>query len=298
MRLRNVVLVGALLLSGCISKIAINAVANTLSGSTGGSFTQDNDLQFVGESLPFVLKLMESVQESAPEHQGMLDTLCSSYTQYAVVYVQWPAEQLRYDDFDGYEAGMSRSRKFLRRAQAYCAGSLELLYPGFGEQLYFDTEAALAQTTVEDVPRLYWAGAVWLARISISKEDMEAIGELPFAAALLQRAMELDPEWEQGSLHEMMILLEPNLPMPGGLDRAREHYEVAVALSQGTTASPYLSLATSVSISNQNRDEFVELMNKALEVDVEAHPDNMLANLYAQEQALFYLDHLDDLFVE
>jgi len=39
-------------------------------------------------------------------------------------------------------------------------------------------------------------------------------------------------------------------------------------------------------------------MNKALEVDADAYPENQLSNLYSQEQAQFYLDHLDDLFVE
>jgi len=299
MSLRNVALLaGTLVVSGCISKIATNAVADTLSGTTGGSFTQDNDLQFVGESLPFVLKLMESVHEATPQHQGMLDTLCSSYTQYAVVFIQWPAEQLRYDDYGAYEAGLVRSRKFLRRAQGYCAGALEVAHPGFAGQLIAHTDDALARATEDDIARLYWAGAAWLARISISKEDMEAIGELPFAAALLQRASALNPDWDHGSLHEMMVLVEPNLPMPGGLERAREHYEVAVELSQGTRASPHLSLAVSVSVSQQNRDEFVSLMNKALEVDADAYPENQLSNLYSQEQAQFYLDHLDDLFVE
>ena len=108
--------------------------------------------------------------------------------------------------------------------------------------------------------------------------------------------MAIDPDWGDGSLHEMMILLEPASPMPGGLDRARKHYDRALELSGGTRAGTYTSLATAVSVSEQKRDEFVELMGKALEVDASADPENQLANLYAQEQARFYLDHLDDLF--
>jgi len=291
-------LVATLASTGCVKKMAVNALSNAMAGDTGGSFTQDDDLQFVGDAIPFALKLMESLHDANPEHVGLNETLCSGYTQYAMVYVSWPAEEVRYDDFDAYEAGTARTRKFLRRAEGYCMGGLDLLHPGFSDQIYADPDLALADFTVDDVPFLYWTGAAWLARISISKEDMEAIGELPLAAALLQRALALDEDWDNGSIHDLMILLEPSLPMPGGLERAREHYERAVELSGGTRASPYVSLGTSVSVTTQNREEFVSLMEKALEVDPAAHPEDQLANLYAQEQARFYLEHLDDLFIE
>lgn len=283
---------------GCVKKLAINAMASALSGDTGGAFTQDDDLQLVGDAIPFALKLMESVHEQTPEHEPLLETLCSSYTQYSLVYVKWPAEQVRYDDFTAYEAGIVRTRKLLSRAEGYCMAAWDLKHPGFSTLIKTDPAKATAQAEVADVPLLYWTGATWLSRISISKEDMEAIGQLPLAAALVKRAIELDEDWDRGSLHDLMVLLEPSLPMPGGNERAREHFERALELADGTRASPYVSLATSVSVTQQDRAEFTSLMEKALAVDPLASKPDELANLYAQEQARFYLDHLDDLFFE
>jgi hypothetical protein len=40
------------------------------------------------------------------------------------------------------------------------------------------------------------------------------------------------------------------------------------------------------------------MMELALAVDPHLSPDDQLANMYAQEQARYYLEHLDDLFVE
>jgi tetratricopeptide (TPR) repeat protein len=290
-------ILAALLLSGgCIQKLAINAIADTLSGTTGGAFTKDSDLQFVGEAIPFALKLMESVHAAAPTHGPLLDTLCSSFTQYAVVYVQWPAEQLKWEDYEAYREGNDRTRRFLDRALGYCMASFELERPGFLELVRTDRDAAFEGLDEGDVYHLYWTGAAWLARISISKEDPFAIGDLPVASALLGKAIELDEDWGGGSLHEMMVLLEPSSPMPGGLERARKHYERALELSGGSRAGTYVSLATSVSVAEQNREEFVELLQRALQVDASASPDGQLANLYAQEQAAFYLQHVDDLF--
>jgi len=283
---------------GCIQKIAINSVANSLSGDGAGAFSRDSDIQFVGDSIPFAIKLMESIRDAAPKHAGIREAVCSSTTQYAMVYVAWPAEQVKYSDFDTYEAGERRTKAFLDRARGNCMDAFEITYPGFGEQIWTDTDTALARVKEEDVSLLYWTGASWLAKISKSKEDMEAIGELPMAAAFIERALELDGDWSKGALHDLAILLEPSLPMPGGNDRAREHYAQAIELAGGSLASPYVSLATSVSVVEQNREEFVKLLELALEVDPNASQDDQLANLYAQEQARYYLAHVDDLFVE
>ena len=59
-----------------------------------------------------------------------------------------------------------------------------------------------------------------------------------------------------------------------------------------------MSLATAVVQPAQDKARFVELLNKALEVDLDADPDNRLGNDYAQQRARFLLDHLDDLFLE
>ena len=291
-------LAGIALVPGCIKKIAVNAVANTLSGEGAGAFTRDNDLEFVGDAIPFAIKLMESIAEAAPKHSGIRWTLCSSYTQYAMVYVSWPADQVKDSDFDAYERGEARTVNFLERARGYCMAALELEYPGFEQEFMADSTAALSRVEAEHTGLLYWTGASWLARISKSKTSMDSIAELPLAADVIHRGLELDPDWADGSLHDIAILLEPNLPMPGGYERAREHFDKSIALSQGKLASPYVSLATTVSIGEQKREEYVELLNQALEVDASNDPDTELANTFAQEQARWYLDHIDDYFVE
>ena len=108
------------LTSGCsIKQIALNAVADELSGGTGGSFTNDPDLQFIGEALPFGLKLMEGINDGVPEHVAMKLTLASGFTQYAAVYVEWPAERRRHQDADHAAADQrSATRRLSREAMA------------------------------------------------------------------------------------------------------------------------------------------------------------------------------------
>jgi hypothetical protein len=68
----------------------------------------------------------------------------------------------------------------------------------------------------------------------------------------------------------------------------------AVERSKGLRASPYVALASTVSVKNQNVKEFTELLNRALAVDVSKKTDMRLANILAQRKARWLLDHRDD----
>ena len=283
--------------SGCIKKMAVNSLADSLASGASKALATDDDLLLVGDALPFALKLMEIFKEQAPDSVGLHEALAAGFVQYGMVFVQFPAEQNKYDDFAAYRAGLDRARKLFQRANGYAMTGMELLHPGFEARLEADPQAALAGTTAEDVGMLYWLGASWLATISNSRESPELIGDLPVATAIIDRCLELDEDWGDGSIHELLISLETSRPMPGGLDRARSHYDRVIELSGGVKASPYISLATATCIKTQDREQFEQLLLRALEVDVDASPDNRLANTYAQAKARFLLDHLDDLFL-
>ncbi len=285
-------------LTGCsIKQIALNAVADELSGGTGGTFSQDEDLQFVGESLPFALKLMEGINGGVPEHVGMKLTLASGFVSYGVVFVEWPGEQQKYDDFDAYRAAQKRAGGFYRRAANYALDALDLRHPDFRAQYAADADAVLAKMTAEDVPYLFWLAAAQISQASTDLEDPEMFGLFAVAASAMKRCFELDPDWEDGAIHEILISLEPSLPMPGGKERSKAHYDRAREIQGDRKAGPHVSYATAVALKNQDKELFVELLDKALSVDLEAHPDDRLANDYAQQKARFLLEHLDDLFL-
>lgn len=299
--LRGTALAGLLVLStlgtGCVKKIALNSLADALSSSTSGTFSQDEDLALVGDAIPFALKTMEALHGEAPDHRGLELALVSGFTQYGMVWVQWPAEQVKYSDFRTYQAGLERSRKLFLRARGYGFEGMEAEYPGFSERIFEDTDATLQATTTDDIPMMYWLGASWLAAISNSKEHPELIGQLPIAAALLHRCLELDESWDRGAIHELLISVEPSLPIPDGAERSQEHFDRAIELNGGVKAGPYVSLATAIIIDTQDREAFTSLLDAALAVDVEASPNDRLANEYAQQQARFLLDQIDDLFI-
>jgi hypothetical protein len=146
---------------------------------------------------------------------------------------------------------------------------------------------------------LYWTAAAWGSAINLGKDRAELLADLGAVRALMERGLTLDETYDGGAFHEAMIILEA-LPkeMGGSPERAREHFQRAVALSKGFKASPYVTLAQSVSVMTQNRTEFRELLEKALAVDPERDPSQRLATLVVQQQARQLLKRADDLFLE
>jgi predicted anti-sigma-YlaC factor YlaD len=85
--------------------------------------------------------------------------------------------------------------------------------------------------------------------------------------------------------------------MGGSPEHARQDYERALALSGGHDAGLFVSWAMSVAVPAQDRPGFDAAIERALAVDADATPANRLANLVAQQRALFLKRHADDLFL-
>ncbi len=286
--------------SGCsIKKIAVNKLGDSLA-SGGTTFASDDDPDLVGEALPFSLKLMESLLAESPQHRGLLLAASSGFTQYAFVYFQVPAEEAEGQDLAKADYLRTRARRLYLRARNYGLRDLEITHRGFESELRHDAKAAVRKAGSKDVPLLYWTAVSWGAAISVSKDDPEMISDQPIVEALIDRALELDPDYDSGAIHNFLITYESVRRTAGGdfAPRSRKHFERAVELTAGQSAAPYVAMATTVSVSEQDSEEFESLLKKALAVNPDARPEWRLTNLVMQRRARWLLAREDELFVK
>jgi predicted anti-sigma-YlaC factor YlaD len=295
-----------LFLQACsINKMAMKAVSNALTREGGANvFTSDSDPQLVGDALPFAIKMYESLLSVNPEHQGLLKASGSLFVMYANAFVQGPIEQLPRSSFDEREAAMERARKlYLRGFELLCRG-LELKYPGFGGAFSgaFPERAMpafLAKMKKEDVPSLYWAAVGGVSAFSINPFDIGLGLMIPDFLSFVERAYELDADFNSGALDEFLLLFYASVPESMGGDKARAalHFQKALEKSRGLLAGPYVSYAQAVSIPLQDYDTFKAHLETALAVDVDADPVNRLVNIISQRKARRLLDSAAYYFV-
>lgn len=285
--------------SGCsLRSMAVNAIVPTLANPD--VYLSEEDPQLVREALPFLLKTIESILDSEPDQDQALVFACTGFTLYGNAFLQVDAETAEWEgDYERSAVQRDRTWRVFVRARDYCLRSLELKYDDLGMRLRDDPVAALADTDVEDVDVLYLLGAAWGLAISNALDQPALIGDLPTVRALFGRALELDEGYDRGSLHAALIVLEALPPELGGSpERARAHLERAVELSGGLSAGPYVTFAAGVSVPEENRAEFEELLNTALAVDPDEDTSFRLLNLISQRRARSLLDQVDDLFFD
>jgi len=288
-----------LVASGCsIKKIAIKKLGDALAQS-GTTFASDNDPELVKDALPFSLKLIESLLAESPRHRGLLLAASSGFTQYAYAFVKEEADETEPENFAAASKMRLRARGLFLRARDYGVRGLETTHRGFGASLNKDPQLAVKAAKREDVPLLYWTAASWGLAITLSKNEPALIADQPVVEALIDRALELNEAFDAGAIHSFLISYEPARQGAEGdaLERARKHFDRAMALSGGFQAGPLVALAESVSIARQDRREFQSLLDRALAVDVNARPEYRLANLVTQRRARWLLSRIDDLFL-
>lgn len=286
-------------LNGCaVRQYAINRVSDALANG-GDTFAADNDPDLVRDASPFSLKMMESLLAENPRHRGLLLAAARGFTQYAYAYVQQAADEMEETDVAMAYAERDRARRLYLRARDYGLRGLALEQPDFFVQLRADPQAAVNRVKPEDVALLYWTGAAWAAAIAAGKDDPYLVADLPAVEALMMRAYAIDETFDSGALHVFLISYEMSRSAVSkdASQKAEEHFRRAVELSSGLQAAPYVALAESVMVQEQRRDEFAQLLNRALEVDIDKRPDWRLANLIMQRRARWLLAQTDQYFI-
>jgi predicted anti-sigma-YlaC factor YlaD len=289
-----------LALAGCatIKHSAVDTLGDALAAS-GTTFSADDDPQLIAAAAPFSLKLMESVLGERPQHRGLLLATASGFTQYAFAFVQQDADEIAEKDFAAGTAMHSRARRLYLRARDYGLRGLDVAHAGFSSRLRSDPRAAVRVADATDVPLLFWTAASWGAAISLSKDNAELIGDQGILESLIDRAVELNEQFDFGAIHSFLIAYEMARPAGAGdpADRARTHFQRALALSNQQQAGPFVTFAESVAIPRGQRAEFESLLKQALAIDADARPEWRLVNLVMQRRARWLLSRIDDLFL-
>jgi predicted anti-sigma-YlaC factor YlaD len=289
-----------LAVSGCsVRKFAVNKLGDSLA-SSGTTFASDDDPDFVGQAVPFSLKLIEGLLAESPNHRGLLFAATSGFTQYSYVWVQEPADEIEFADLEKSMALRIRARNLYLRARDYGLRGIAAKHPNFAATLRDNPQVAFRSTRKADVPLLYWTAVSWGAAISLSKDHPEIVAEQPQVEAMIDRAYELDPDFDHGVIDQFLISYEAARQGGKGdfAERCKLHFDRAVRLSNSQLASPYVSFAESVSIQKQNRHEFEDLLHQALAVDPNTRPEWRLSNRIMQRRARWLLAREEELFLE
>lgn len=277
-------------LSACVPRqLLVNGAADAL---TAQGQAEEEDIGLAREASAFYLKLSESLLRQSPGHLALAETVASGFTQYAYAFVASDAERLMGTDPKAAHPFNERARRLYLRAHRHAMAALELSNPGL--------KAALAQTTglpaglirPEQLGVAYWAAASWGAYIALSKDDPDAVADLPLAVRLAEGVWRTSPSFGQGAAASLMGNFEAARP-GGSTAQAAAYFDEAIQAGGGHNPAPYVAKAEAIAQPAGDRQAFEALLHQALSVGVQRMD---LSSQVMRVRAQWLLDSADDLF--
>jgi predicted anti-sigma-YlaC factor YlaD len=267
--------------------LLLRAAADQLAGQ---GQADEEDLLLARDASAFYLKLSESVLRQTPGHLPLAEAVAGGFTQYAYAFIALEADRIESTDAKAAQRMRERAARLYARAKRHAMAALEQHRPGFAEALA--GKASALQLPADQVAVAYWAAAAWGAYISLSKDQPDAVADLPQAIALARLAWARDPDHGDGALASLMGSFEAARP-GGSMRQAETYFNRAIAAGAGRSAGPWVAKAETLALAAGDRAGFEAMLRQAISIAT-GHPS--LANALMRERAQWLLDSADDRF--
>jgi hypothetical protein len=271
-----------LVLVGCAA--LVRPATSRFGEDLSAAILDQDDVATVRDGAPAYLLAVDGLLEGDPSNTSLLLTGARLYGAYAAAFVEEDERRRRLWD---------RALRYARRA--LCNASRRVCEAV--DRPYDEFVASLAGAGRGDVPALYGFGATWAGWVQAHADDWGAIAEIPKIEALMQRVLELDEAHERGAAHLYLGVLLTQRPasLGGQPERAREHFERALTLSEGRNLTAKVLYARQYARLVFDRPLHDRLLGEVVDADPEA-PGLTLGNTLAQEEARRLLAEADDYF--
>lgn len=288
-------------LAGCnLARIAARSSAR-VSAVGGGAMEQYFDLEIAGAAMPSTIMQLESMIRADPENRQLLLSLTRTYVGYAYGFVEDHVEQLELEQGDYRAAAEQRARAHRMYLRAKDLGwyRLGLDADGLGaamargEQAFRDVLRREFRDR-EDAPALFFTGSAWASAIGTSEEGLSDSADLPFARALVERSVALDPGYQSASGLGFLGALEAQVP-DGDLERSRSYFEDAIARTDRHAFTLLVNMANTYAVQTQDRALYQALLQEVLTASDE-RPEARLPNLVARRRAVRHMAQIDSKF--
>jgi len=244
----------------------------------------------------FVDRSEQNIEKDPDDHMKLLDG-CESITKYAFGFIMEKADRISMNNYSEGKILYYDANNYFERAVKYCDRSLQVQYIDYINWLKGQNEE-VQLFNEKDIPYLYWTAAGYAGAILSSRGDPTWVIQLPRVGRLLESALSLNPDWNKGALYNAMIsyTMTRHDPPPNKVEVAEEYFKKAIEASNGLDLGPYVTMAESVCITEQDKNNFTNLLYQALSIDINGDPDLRLTNYINQNRAQWLLDNINEFF--
>ena len=206
-----------LLVSGCSMNQLVAQSSRGLIEVGVRSMNQEGDLELARAAIPANLKLTESLIIELPKDAGLRMVAAQGFYGYAFGFVE--------------DESPERASRLYKRGLDHALAGLTLV--GAGTNLLEASPDEIAERVKslgpDAAPGLFWVASNWAKWIDLNRNDPARIADLPKTARLMQRVLELNPDFYFGGPHLFFgVYYGGRPPMLGGdFIKSAQHFDQA-----------------------------------------------------------------------
>lgn len=284
------VVVVAIVTSGCsMSKIGLRQTAG-MAIQMQPVYEREPDLKLAETALAANLKFLEGLVEIDPDNIELLAVTAKSFSQYGYGFAE--SDILSAEHSGNKVAGVEARRRAIAiydRSRLYGLRALSKIDPDFANAASVDMSTLknrLSLLSMDDLPALYWAAFAWGNQLRLDTDRPSRLAELAVVYAMMSRVLELDETFRYGGAHLFMGAYYSVLPVfAGGPERARQHFDIAIEISQGRYLLSKLALIEYHCLRTGDTILAQEILAEIVQSDPAILPEQTLANQIAIQRA-------------
>jgi len=268
--------------------------------STAGmvAVESETDVGFAEESIPPLIKTLEVLRYGNTKDVTILALLAKAYGTYTFGFVELRILGTKDGSREHAEA-LARAKLFYSRGRDYGVASLKTnssVKRAFDAH-FSEFRKAVGSLGKKYIPALFWTAFNWANWINLNRDDPSAIVAMPKIQAMIDRVIELDPDFYYGSAHAFKGVLACSRPamLGGDMDLAQQEFSVAMGLAPAYLMTKVLYaqyFARQINDPSLFRKELTEVAAS----DPNALPEQALSNELAIRRAGILLKQEKRLF--
>lgn len=277
-----------LALAGCASTLKDIAVRSTTSilQDSVAALSAEPDTVHAREASASLLVMLEGLIRSDKGSRALRQLAAQAYGSYAFGFLEEkePARARRFY-LRGRNHGLNALLQRSRLARAMKSGIPEL-------------KKELANLDKSDLPLLFWTTYNWSGWINLSRDNPDALADLPRVEAMMTRALEIDPGYYFGGpdLFFGVYFGGRSKLLGGDPKKAKLHFDRSIAQNGGRFLMAKILYARYFAVQIQDKRLFLRLLKEVMAAPRATLPEQALANTLAKERAKALLQNVDDYF--
>jgi len=296
----------AILLLAITSRLGCTKfIANSSSGlfrRAQPAIEQHWDYEMAGSAAPVGIIQLEGILHIVPKNSELLILTIGAYLGYALGWVEDELEQAdAADDFDRVLHLRSRARGMYTRAWELGRRLLNVHAKGFDAAAAGGVDS-LSQWLEDnfheedDAEVLLLAAQAWAQHIIFNAHDITLITDIPLAKVMLERSVELGPEFYfmQG---KVVLAVVASQELPPDMDKSKALFEEVLAGTERHSLIVQVTMARFYAVADGDYELFRDLLQEVIDAG-DVLPEARLMNVIARRRAERYLSRAPYFFSE